>query len=937
MTQASEAAAGTAVLPPGTVRERPAGPSVPWHRPTPPRPRYFRWFTPALALLLGGYLFFDKSFAYLHVPGTPVFVGEIVLGIGFFEALRLPSPWYHLLRSSPILKLLLVFMGLCALRLGADLPRYRLDAVRDSSIWYYGIFAFLVAAAAVCEPTFVPRLVRWYRRVLPWYFAWAPVAVALTEVDALASVYVPGTSTPINSFRYTDIAVHVGMGLAFLWLGLDRLVGARPDRSRESLVSVLGLVALLAVGSQSRGGFLAAVATLAIVAAFLPSGHRRRIALSGTVGLLAALALVLALDLRIEGERRDVSVQQVAANLSSLAGEESSEDLTGTVEWRQGFWGQVLDDLLSSRAWLTGLGFGEILPERYEVDVGNTNNETSAQPLRNVHNSHLTLLARIGFPGFALWLLLWVVWSVHVLGWVRRRPGGVRDPATAMVIWLLASVPGFLIGAYFDPSLEGPHVAIWFFTLVGLGVAATRVRRPVAAPAEVDVVPPALVRAWDQAWAWTRPRVALQPALLLTHARGVTGRFGWALADRALVSLTALAVGVFLARWLGVQEFGAFSMAFAAFLLVLAAVRGLTSDALALHHDSNGDPMTWRWAVASATGTAAVVGLAAGVACVVAGLLLPGSTGAALLGLGLSLPVLLVQDGWRSAFLAEGRPARAFANDLVRTLTLAPAVAVLATTGRASVGWTMLAWGGSAAVAATMAMVQSRLLPRVTEAIEWLRWHRDLAARSFVERLSLGGAGHLRLIGLTAIAGLAAAGTLGAAELLLAPVAAIIAGVAVQAEPEAVGVPARRLRSSCRFLGAASAAGALLWGAALLALPDVVGARVLGSAWLPASGLLVPVTLEVAGLGLSLGAWVGLRALTARTRRGRAELAGTVIYLAAALGGAVLGGAAGAAWGSAAGALAGAGLWWWQLHQAVTDAEATEWPAYTRSSQISRQ
>ena len=245
----------------------------------------------------------------------------------------------------------------------------------------------------------MPRLLRWYRRVLPWYFVWAPIAVALTEVDALASIYVPGTSTPINAFRYTDVAVHIAMGLGFLWLGVDRMVDARPARNRDALVSVIGLIALLAVGTQTRGGFLAALATLAVVVAFLPSGRRRRIALSGGVGLLAALALVLMLNLRIEGERRDVSVQQVAANLSSLTGDQSSEDLSGTVAWRQGFWQQVLDDLLGSRAWLTGLGFGEILPERYEVDVGNTNSETSTQPLRSVHNSHLTMLARSASPG----------------------------------------------------------------------------------------------------------------------------------------------------------------------------------------------------------------------------------------------------------------------------------------------------------------------------------------------------------------------------------------------------------------------------------------------------------------------------------------------------------------------------------------------------------
>ena len=63
--------------------------------------------------------------------------------------------------------------------------------------------------------------------------------------------------------------------------------------------------------------------------------------------------------------------------------------------------------------------------------------------------------------------------GVHLLGWIRRRPGGVRDPATAAVVWLLAAIPGFLVGAYFDPSLEGPHVAIWLFTVVGLGAAAT--------------------------------------------------------------------------------------------------------------------------------------------------------------------------------------------------------------------------------------------------------------------------------------------------------------------------------------------------------------------------------------------------------------------------------------------------------------------------------
>jgi hypothetical protein len=460
-----------------------AGPFLPSTAPAS-GPRQFRWFAPALALLLAGYLFFNKSFAYLHVPGTPVFVGEIVLAIGIVDVLRVRSPWYLLLRSSPILKALLAFMALCTARLVVDLPTYGLDAVRDSSIWYYGLFAFLVAAAAVREPTFVPRLLRWYRRILPWYFMWAPISVALIEVDALHSIYVPGTSTSINTFRANDVAVHAAMGVAFLWLGVDRMADARPARSRDSLLSVAGLLALLVAASQSRGGFLAGTATLTIAFACLPVGRRRRLVLSIVGGLLVVLTVVWTLDLRVHGERRDVSLEQVTANLASIAGSDENEELSGTVQWREGFWHQVVDDLFGSSAWLTGVGFGPILPERYEVDVGNTNNETSGQPLRNVHNSHLTILARVGFPGLGLWLLLWLTFGVQLFRWVRHRPGGVRDPANAAAVWYPAAVLGFLIGAYFDPSLEGPHAGIWLFTLVGLGATHSLLEQRRVTPAE---------------------------------------------------------------------------------------------------------------------------------------------------------------------------------------------------------------------------------------------------------------------------------------------------------------------------------------------------------------------------------------------------------------------------------------------------------------------
>jgi hypothetical protein len=907
-------AAGSTTLPaPAGPRQAAQAVLSSAHRPVA-SPRHFRWFTPAFALLLGGYLFFNKPFAYLHVPGTPVFVGEIVMAIGIAEVLQVRSPWYHLLRTSPVLKALLAFMALCALRLGVDLPRYHIDAVRDSSIWYYGIFAFLVAAAVVREPTFVPRMLRWYRRVLPWFLVWAPVPVVLSQIDGFASISMPGTSTPINSFRPNDYAVHIGIGLAFLWLGVDRMVGARPARSREVLISVVGLLALLVAGSQSRGGFLSAVAALTIPLAFLPSGRRRRIALSCACGLLAVLALAMTLNLRIEGERRDISVQQLTANLASLTGDESDEDLAGTVEWREGFWTQVLNDLLSSRAWLTGLGFGEILPERYEVDVGNTNRGPDAQPLRSVHNSHLTILARVGFPGFGLWLLLWVTWTMQLLRRIRRGSGGVRDPATAGVVWLLAAVPAVLIGAYFDPSLEGPHVGIWLFSVVGLGAAITRVPRPVlvpAGPASGDAAAP------------SRPAL-MPPVAAMVRARDLAGHRGWELADVALWHLLTLAVGLWVARSVGVRELGAFSIAVAGYLLVLAASRALVTDALASWH-GRGDAGVWRGAVAAATGTAVVVGAVAGAGGVLASLPLSGSTGAALLGLGLGLPGLLLQDSWRSAFVAAGRGAQAVANDLLWALALLAAMAVAAVSGHTSVGWIILAWGGSATLAAVAGAFQARLVPQVTWAADWLRTHREVAARSFTDSLGLGAGGQLRLLGLAAVAGLAAAGALRAAELLLVPPTAAIVALITVLAPAAAGELSRRsprrVGRLCLQLGGLAAAAAAAWGVVVLALPDTAGVWLLGSAWLPASRLLAPLTLAAAGFGFGAGARVGRWALEAGAPGRRGQLAG-LAYLVLALGGAVLGGAAGAAWGSAAGTLAGAAIGWWQLRQGIREAEA---------------
>ncbi|MGV2920575.1 hypothetical protein, partial [Streptomyces alfalfae] len=303
--------------------------------------------------------------------------------------------------------------------------------------------------------------------------------------------------------------------------------------------------------------------------------------------------------------------------------------------------------------------------------------------------------------------------------------------------------------------------------------------------------------------------------------RALAGRLSWGLADQAASSLSNFAVGVYVARSLGVTAFGVFSLAWVTYGLVLNVSRGLGTDPLMVRF-SGVPEASWRGAAARASGTALGVGAALGAVSVVAGLGLGGRAGLAFACLGVVLPGLLLQDAWRFAFFAAGTGRKAFVNDVVWGVALVPALVVAARVG--SVAAFVLAWGGSAAVAAAYGCFQSGIRPRASGARAWLRDHRDLGSRYLVENVSNSGAAQLRAYGLGAIVGVGAVGVIRGAELLLGPFMAVLMGLSLVTVAEAARVLRRdphRLGRFCLLLGGAQAAAALLWGTALLLVPPI--------------------------------------------------------------------------------------------------------------------
>jgi O-antigen/teichoic acid export membrane protein len=404
-----------------------------------------------------------------------------------------------------------------------------------------------------------------------------------------------------------------------------------------------------------------------------------------------------------------------------------------------------------------------------------------------------------------------------------------------------------------------------------------------------------------------------------TARRAMVGRLSWGLADQAASSLTNFAVGIYVARSLGLAAFGVFSLAWVTYGVVLSVSRGLATDPLVVRFSGVPDA-SWRGAVARSSGAALGVGAAIGAACLVTGLALGGRVGPAFAGLGVMLPGLLLQDAWRYSFFAAGAGRKAFVNDLVWGVALVPAMVVAARVG--SVAAFVLAWGASAAVAAVYGCFQSGIRPHLTGARGWLREHRDLGYRYLAENVSTSGASQLRAYGLGAIAGLGAVGAVRGAELLLGPFLAVLMGLSLVTVAEAARVLRRaphRLGAFCLLLGGAQAVAALLWGAALLLVPDRAGELVLGDVWSSASQLIVPATLGVAFAGLGTGAAAGLRALAAAGRSLRGQLFASACYVGGGLGGAAVAGTVGSAWGVAAATVCGSAVWWLQLRSALRE------------------
>ena len=414
-----------------------------------------RLFLGALAILLVGYALLGRGFAYIGIGA--VYVGEIVLALAVVTILMN----LRRIRIGLFEIVLIGFVAWGAIRTVPYVSVYGLDALRDAASWGYSIFA--IAVAVTLRAHHLETIVNLYRRwALPLVF-WFPLAAVLTVSFGDRLPTAPGSDVPIVAFKAGDAGVHLAGVAAFVLVGLAGRAAAWTS-SHETLLWV-GWLLSSGLSSALNRGAMVGIATSALALLFVRRASSWLLALAVAVLLLSS-AWVLNPEVDI-GSDRKLSIQQLIGNAVSIVSSTGDAN-QGTKEWRLQWWNEIIDYTVDGPYRWTGKGYGINLADDDGFQV------VEDGSLRAPHSANFEFLARSGVTGLGLWALLLVAFTVTILRAARTAAANGQRLYLALLGWAFVYWLAAFINMSVDVYLGGPQGGIWFWSMIGLGIAVSR-------------------------------------------------------------------------------------------------------------------------------------------------------------------------------------------------------------------------------------------------------------------------------------------------------------------------------------------------------------------------------------------------------------------------------------------------------------------------------
>lgn len=433
------------------------------HRPRPAALSILDRYARLLFFCLIGYATAARGFAYVGV--APIFIGELLLVSGVAVIVLSGTALVMLSNVTTILIGLLI--GLVAARAAGQVGAYGIEALRDSVIVVYGVFAFVVLALILERPKRLEEAMRGFLFLAKIVIPASPF-LYLASKSGQGIVPTWPNEVQMIDLRPGEMAVHFTGACALALFGYRR---------PSWLWIAFALICFIMVAAQSRGGTLAIV--IPLFALIMIRGKFAALARVGTV-IFLVLALAYVADIQVklpggvQGGQRALSVRQLADNITSVFEPSQAAALDGTKEFRLTWWRKIIGYTFGGEYFWTGRGYGMNLSE---VDGFVVGRELGGPPLRSPHNGFMTILARSGVPGLTLFLAVLLTWFWQLgRAMIDARALG-QEGWQNTFLFVMAYVSAIIIDASFDVALEGPILGIWFWSLIGFGLGAHMVFR----------------------------------------------------------------------------------------------------------------------------------------------------------------------------------------------------------------------------------------------------------------------------------------------------------------------------------------------------------------------------------------------------------------------------------------------------------------------------
>jgi hypothetical protein len=419
-----------------------------------------------LAFVLAGYAFIGKGFAYVGFP--PLFIGEMTYLTGVVVFLRCRCLVSSLATLPSVL--LALSMAWVLLRTVPYVGTYGVDALRDSVVILYGGFAFIMIALLLEDRRRIETILRYYGRFAGAFVPMIPFLYAASHFLGESMPQMPNANAPILEVRSGEVGAHLAGVSVFALAGFCRVGWGW----------ILALCAtIIMVSSQGRGAMFAFLVPVILAAILL--GKARALA---RFAVLISIVMFAAFTVESTfGEYRSptstadraISPQQIVYNvISSFTDSDNNEQGESTKTWRLKWWEIIYADTFLGPHFWTGRGFGLNLAD---ADGFRDGDHPDRPALRSPHSVHMTILARAGIPGVALWFAFLLSWFAAMFraAQTARQRGQVEW--SRLFLFVIFYVLAIVVDATFDVAIEGPLLGIWFWCLIGFGIGTVMVFR----------------------------------------------------------------------------------------------------------------------------------------------------------------------------------------------------------------------------------------------------------------------------------------------------------------------------------------------------------------------------------------------------------------------------------------------------------------------------